>query len=588
MSLAGSSIKPDAVQSAPGTSLAARLAGGGLGRWLPEVVLLLVTTAAGLWAAGRWVDPCSDAAYSWSGAYRVSQGERLYRDIYLPYTPLSPLLLGAAARFFGASARFYLWAAWIPAVAAGLLLVRAARQHLTTIERLALVGVALATSLFVDGPGRLVFAYNAAAPEALAFALGALLLVSPGRTPALARALWAGCLAGLAFDSKQEIGVAAVLSLGAAALAGLDRPWVWLAGVAGGFLAAMLPAAVYVFASAPLLSLRQDSHVWPLAPPPPTTMHLMRLVSGLQDPGWFRSTVTTIWSDLGRVAILALVSLLFARDRRRAVCLRVGGLLLLLGVWWLWKGRHWPPAVSSLSLSMTVAFAVALWAFFSQGLEGRPFLVSFALFAGLAAARNAFGARPTSHYAGPAHLAAALTTTLFLLVVAPRLLLGRGSSASIFRTVAAALLLAVSGWQTIRGIASLRAPGHVPVETDRGRVFVDPGHAEVLNVFSREARAGNSVLILPETYALDALFDVRNPSPLVQALPGWLVPDVERRLIQRMESSPPELVVIFKRRYREFGSAPFGVGYGHLLSAWCDAHYRVIAAFPEGRVLRRR
>jgi hypothetical protein len=440
----------------------------------------------------------------------------------------------------------------------------------------------------VDGPGRLVFAYNAAAPEALAFALGALLLVSPGRTPALARALWAGCLAGLAFDCKQEIGLAAVLALGAAALAGLDRPWKWLAGVGSGVLAATLPAALYVFASAPLSSLRQDSHVWPLAQPPATTIHLMRLVSGLLDPGWFRSTVMTIWSDLGRIAILALVSLLLARDRRRAVWLRLGGLFLLLGVWWLWKGRHWPPAISSLSLSMTVAFAVALWAFFSPGIEGRPFLVSFALFAGLAAARTAFGAVPKSHYAGPAHLAAALTTTVFLLVITPRLLLGRGPSASIFRTVAAALLLAASGWKTIRGIESLRSPRHVPVETDRGRVFVDPDHAEVLRVLSREARAGDSVLILPETYALDALFEVRNPSPLIQALPGWLVPDIERRLIQRMELSPPALVVIFERPYREFGSAPFGFGYGHLLSAWCDAHYRVVASFPEGRVLRRR
>jgi hypothetical protein len=214
--------------------------------------------------------------------------------------------------------------------------------------------------------------------------------------------------------------------------------------------------------------------------------------------------------------------------------------------------------------------------------------VSFALFAGLVAARTAFDARPSAHYAGPAHLATALTTTLFLLVIVPRFLLGDGRSASIFRIAAAALLIAASGWKTIRGVESLRSPGHVPVETPRGRVFVDPVHAEVLNAFSREARAGDSVLILPETYALDALFDVRNPSPLVQALPGWLVPDIERRLIQQMESSPPEVVVLFERPYPEFGSAPFGVGYGQLLSAWCDAHYRVVAAFPAGRVLRRR
>ncbi|HEY6928808.1 MAG TPA: hypothetical protein VJA66_03940, partial [Thermoanaerobaculia bacterium] len=241
------------------------------------------------------------------------------------------------------------------------------------------------------------------------------------------------------------------------------------------------------------------------------------------------------------------------------------------------------------SLSMSVAFAVALWAFFSQGLEGRPFLLSFALFAGLVAARTAFGARPSSHYAGPSHLATALTTTVFLVVILPRFLLGEGPSASIFRTAAAALLIVAGGWQTLRGVESLRAPGSVSVETRHGRVFVKPGHARLLNAFSQEARAGDAVLILPETYALDALYEVRNPSPLVQALPGWLVPEIEQRLIQRMESSPPELVVVFERPYDEFGSAPFGIGYGRLLSGWCEAHYRVVASFPAaGRILRRR
>src|ERR1700687_2309755 len=79
-------------------------------RWFlelgPEILFLLATTGAGLWAAGRWINPFSNPGFSWSLADRVAQGEKLYREIYLFYSPLCPLLLAAGARVFGASSRY--------------------------------------------------------------------------------------------------------------------------------------------------------------------------------------------------------------------------------------------------------------------------------------------------------------------------------------------------------------------------------------------------------------------------------------------------------------------------------------------------
>src|SRR5690348_443333 len=112
-----------------------------LGAWMPEIALILVTTAAGLWAAGRWLDPFDDPAFPWSVVYRLSHGERLYRDVYVQYTPLSFYLLAWGARMFGASARYFLLSNWIPAIVAALLLLQCGRRFLSELERLALAGL---------------------------------------------------------------------------------------------------------------------------------------------------------------------------------------------------------------------------------------------------------------------------------------------------------------------------------------------------------------------------------------------------------------------------------------------------------------
>ncbi|HVE65812.1 MAG TPA: hypothetical protein VNC59_04465, partial [Thermoanaerobaculia bacterium] len=72
--------------------------------WVPELLLLGVTTFAGLWARGRWVDPMGDPGTWWSAIHRLANGELLYRDIFLQFGPLSPYALALGARIFGATA----------------------------------------------------------------------------------------------------------------------------------------------------------------------------------------------------------------------------------------------------------------------------------------------------------------------------------------------------------------------------------------------------------------------------------------------------------------------------------------------------
>ena len=518
----------------------------------------------------------------------MSQGERLYRDIYLPYTPGFSYLLAAGARLFGPTTVYFLLANWIPAIAAGLLLIRAGRSFLTLFERLALVGVVLATSIFVPGTGRLVWPYAQGIVPALALSAGALLLVRGGAARLTTRAFLSGVLAGLAFSCKQEVGVAVLLALIAAALSGLPRPLAWLTRIAAGFLAVLLPLTVFVFSSAPIDSLRHDSHLWPLSAPPATTVYLMRGVTGLTKPHWFPAARITALRDLALLVLLGVVAMLFARERSRSAWLRVALLGAGLAVWWFAEGHPRGRPFPSLALSMFVALVVMALAFFTRDLPDRAFLVSLAAFAALTGARTAVSTNLAGQYGGPGHYAPALTSVLFLVVFAPRILLDKTRSAEYLRKMLALLVFAVSWWQAAKAVAMLRYPENVAVETRAGRVFAAPANADVLNSVARHSVPGEHVLSIPEPHAVDAVFGLKGVSPLIDLLPGWFHPAMERRLIERMEKSPPELVVLWQRRFKEFGSEPFGVGYGLALNDWISRNYKVAESFPAGEVLRRR
>jgi hypothetical protein len=564
---------------------ASRLIPSRLRGWLPEIALFLVTTSAGLWAAGRWLDPFDDPAFPWSVVYRLCHGERLYRDVYVQYTPLSFYFLTWGARVFGTSARYFLLANWVPAILAALLLLRCGRRFLSNLERMALAGIIMASSLFVPGAGHLILPYNPGVVHALAFSVGALLLIRPNAGRLRTRAFLAGGLAGLAFSCKQEVGTVALLALGAAALAGSPRPIAWVTSVFGGFLAVLLPVAVFILSLAPLETLRKDCFLWPLASPPPTMKHLLAASMGLKEPHWPAAVAATVFRELLKIGLIAIATMLAARERNRAIWVRVGALLLAAGVGSLLDRTHPLP---SLSLSTSVAFVVAIMAFFLVDFPARPFLVAFATFAGLASVRAAFSGNLGSHYAGPAHLASALTTLVFLVVFVPRLLLGEGRSALYFRRVVTILLLSVSLWQTAKAVRALRDPSHVAVDTREGRVFADPNKAQLLEALARNSTPGERVLAFPENHAVDVLFHLQSLSPLINAVPGFLTVDIERQVIRRSRQSPPALVVISKRTFKVFDSEPFGVGYGLELADWFSRDYRVVESFRAGQILRRR
>jgi len=559
-----------------------------LSDWLPEIVFVLFTTVAGLSADGRWIDPYGDPGFSWSLAHRISHGEVLYRDVYLAYGPLSPYVLGGLARLVGSSTSALLLWNWIPAIVAGILLLRCAKPYLSTLERIACAGLLLAFSVFAPGPGRLVFPYYAGVVHALALSLGAILLVRNGGPGESTRSLLGGLLAGLAFCAKQEVGVAALAALVAGRF---PRPREMVsqgARAVGGFLLAVAPGALLAASNTSLRSLRDDNHLWPVnVTPPPELNRIYRMVAGMDAMDWFVSVREVAWGLLLTLLLLALAAMLSVREPRLSrwcPALILAGALL---VWWLVE-RFSQPFRAPVALSASVAFFVALFALFRRDLPYRSRLIAIGVFAALVGARTIFSVGVSGHFDGPAHFTSSLTWVVFLCFVAPVLLAPAGKATRVMRRMAGILLLIVGGFGAVAGADSLRYPWKRRVATRMGDVFLPLKEASFFEKLRGELRAGETALVLPEINAVDLLFGVRSVSPLLDLMPGFLDARVEQQLIRSFERSPPDVVVIFNRPMPEYGFERFGKGYGTLLEEWILRNYRPVQSDRGGSIFRRR
>lgn len=558
--------------------------------WLPELLFLAVTTAVGLWAGGRWLDPTGDPGFGWSLAYRLAEGDVLYRDVYLAYGPLSPYLLAGLGRLFEFSAGYVVFSSWIAAVVAGVLLLRCGRPFLSTLERIAAAGLILALSLWAPGPGRLVFPYYPGVVHALALSLGAILVVRSARLSVRAQCGFAGLLSGLAFLAKQEIGLAVLIALLASLVLRPNELFSRGAPTIAAFATVVVVAlgAILLVSGATLHSLRNQNHVWPLDPVPPSALnHLFRLAAGMKPTDWAFDVRKAAWCLLVQVGLLGSAGLLAARARKLSHWLPVLGLAFALLSWWAVERFRFSTR-APVALSSAVAFLVAAFAVGERRLENREHLVAIGTFAGLAGLRAVFSRTLSGPYDGIAHFATSLTWLLFLCVFAPRILAAEPRAATYARRMTGILLLVTAAYGALVGAEHLRFARGEPVRTLRGTIFLDPTKASFFRSLSREIRPGEKVLVLPEINAVDVLFGARSVSPLQHHLPGWLDLPLENELLRRLEASPPEAVVLFDRSLHEFGVLRFGDGYGQRIARWIEQNYRPVLSERAGSVLRRK
>jgi len=559
---------------------------GALRGFVPEILLVAVTTGVGLLASGRWLTPLGDPGGWWTLLHRLASGERLYRDVYLQYTPLSPYLLALLGRVFGLSPTSFLLMNWVPAILLAFLLLRAARPYLGELERIAVLGLLLALAVFAPGRAHLVLPYSPAAVHALVFSVLALLVLQRP-TPRLADAIAAGGLAGLAFCSKQEIGLAALCALSASIWRSGSRGPRWLVAAWAAFLCVAGAGLLVVFGSASFESLRYDSHFWPIGTVPQPWKHHAGITTGLAVPGWPRRFAGAALSFAYAAALVGLSSLLLARDprvRRPLLILLLSALVIGGAAEGILLGRHAEPRL----LSIPAALALAVLAWLDRARPGRDFLVALGVFAGLVATRTALSINTRSPYTGVTGASMALVWSLVLLGFLPKLWPGGREAALAARRLWSVALLAVAAWGAWIGARDLRADSEVTVETPRGRVWVPGAAVPLFDALGRNLRPGERALVLPEPNALEALYELRSDSPLLYHTPGCLDSRVEEQMLERYRQGGPDVVVIFDRPTVVWGVAPFGQGFGQRLAGWIESNYAAVASPPGAVILRRK
>jgi hypothetical protein len=304
---------------------------------------------------------------------------------------------------------------------------------------------------------------------------------------------------------------------------------------------------------------------------------------------WASELRHSFWGLLVQLALLACLGLLAARERKVSRWTPVMVLAVVLFCWWVVDDFPFTTP-APVAFSSTVAFLVASLAIGQPGRDkvDRSQLVAIGMFAGLAGVRAVFSPSISAHFDGPAHFATSLTWVLFLCVFAPRILARSPKAIRHARQLTAILLLVGAWWGAFGSAKSLRFPSTEAVETQRGTVFLDRWNASFYRLLSRELKAGERVLVLPEINSVDVIFELRNVSPLLFHIPGWLDPPLENELICRFEANPPDAVVLFNRPLQEFGVARFGKGYGELLSDWISRNYQPVATLRSGSLMRRK
>jgi len=326
----------------------------------------------------------------WSLLTRLSEGQRLYSDVYLQYGPLSPYLLLAGGRIFGLTAAYMTLSSWVAAIACALLLLNVARRiGLSVAERLAGALLVIALSLFGPGVSPLVLSYSPAAVHAVALAFAAFCLAD-GAAERPWRAAGAGLAAGLAVCSKPEIGFAACGCVGICLVLARPRFHALLAAAAG-FWAPVAAALAFVLRVDPVA--RRRSHLWPLVLDVPRAWkELFRIMMGMTGPDWAVLVRGSAWTLLALCVAVGIAGLALGRERDWTGWAGVGALAAAVGTWWLVEGYLIAGRFYPLCLSVFVSAAVAAWALVDRRLprDRRALLVAFALFAAANGARSIF------------------------------------------------------------------------------------------------------------------------------------------------------------------------------------------------------
>lgn len=567
---------------------------------------LLLAFALGL-AAYAWdkgPDPWIDFGRELYVPWRLTQGDALHRDVAWFNGPLSPWWNALWMRLCGVSFDTLQVVNLGVALLCGALLRR--------LVRAATDGFAADVALFAFFP---LFAF--AQPSAIGnytylapyshclvhgFALGLGALAAFHEARRRGRGVWAfvgGVALGLAFLTKAEAFLAAAgasaVALGSALLTG--RPEArrrarlrTSVAAAAGFVLPLAAAWAVLASQLPRAdAARAMLGTWAYALDPALSdLHFYRTMRGTDAP---REHVTRALRVAGGVGLALLAAIALAR-----VAARFGG---------RWPAK-WRP-VESLALG-GLAFGAVGVVFLRLPIEPLLRPLPFAVIALLTlAARDLFSDEPVRRERGAAGLVlavygglmtlklglrpsvreygfvlAAPATTFAIAALVHRFPRVAGSAAPQLRALVVGGVAAL-GALHLHTTTSWFSRRTVEVGSGGDRIWSQPWRTSELGALLAEldtrVPADGTLLVLPEGVSLNYWLRRRAPIPVYNFMPPELVMYGEARLVEALEASPPDVVVLAHKETPEYGYRFFGQGYGEQLTRWLREQYVEVSRY---------
>jgi hypothetical protein len=538
----------------------------------------LSLVAIGLIGAGvltlswrRWIEPVIDLGRDVYIPVAMTSGLGLYSEVLYYYPPTAPAILAAIVAVFGSTLGVYTGIGIVTAVAAGAGLYWVVR---TTSGWPAAAAILLAfVSLHLAGTStwgaNFIFPYAHAATFGMTFFLlhAAALAQHLFRTRSAASGWVAAIFGVISASTKIEyIPAVGLVVLTAAAFYRFSWRYVLAMGAGGAGLFGLI---AFVLRGAPEGRhwLRDNVFASQLLQSE-TAQSFYSRVSGI---AWLGERAGSMLS--GILLLAATTGLLVLAERAARGGRRfIAGVMIagsLLAIWLLADEgffRTWPVLLvvlvpfairargsTPLAFLLALSFGTAWRVFFSLGPWWYGFVLSLPSWAVVA-------------YAGA------------------RWLPERGAYRRSFALVWLALVLLLAG----RGIADSAPRWRVKsweVSTARGTFYAHPPTGAAISAlldWLGRRPVDESLAVLPEGLAIN-WFAARNTPLAYHTFTPIEIDDpvMERRIVNELESKPPDLVVLVSRNVGDFGYRGLGIDYGHEIVAVLRRDYVPVWQWPN-------
>ncbi len=576
-------------------------------RWVRKLALpaALVGTAAIMlaWTWGRWPDVVIDFGRELYTAWRLAEGDVLYRDVASFYGPLSPYFNSLCFYVFGLGTHVLMACNGVLLLALTLLIHRLFRH---AWGNRAAAGASMTfVVLFAFNQYVGVGNYNYLSPYSHSLTHGLILglasMASLKQFGSTGRSRWA-VVAGLALGGSLLTQAEVFLPTLAGAVAWMAvrwwserTPWrpalaqvlwlllpmvcVWL--MAWALLCLALPAgkaALYSLGNWPAIFAGQG-----------TNQGFYRWVMGV-DRFWPHMLRMLGWA-LGTVALFsgALVMGLSFRQRhlrpwqRLGLCLLAGGSTAII-LWGVGHSLSLFDAFSSLPLLLLGLAGMQFYGLIRRQPDycDKPALLRLALvvYAGMLLPKMWLNVHIYA-YGFVLAMPATLVLVAYTIGWLPELAFAKGGRRGPVLSVALSFLLVI-GLVHLENMAdfvreknvSVGGPGDSFYADDRGRAVV-----QALEFLHHKLQSGETLAVLPDGSMLNFLLRVPSSVPYVLFSPGELLLMGEPDMVLAFAARPPDILTLVHKDNREYGTQFFGRDYGRDLWAWIQEHYRSVAVF---------